>query len=281
MSPILLDENTPVKSSRRRQVVLLVVAAAFGAGLAYLAPDDWPDGPGSAVLVYEGEPIIDVPVPIGASGPVSLEGESESLEILLEFPEGIPNRGAIEAEITVKQDGEIVQPDLDALGLQVHLSDGREEVVPVTRWNETERRLEALRRPTQGSAVVLGLLGFVAVLWVTEALPLFVTSLIVPVVLVFAGVAEATDATAPFFNPIIVLFFAGFLMAEAMRRSALDHYASAWITARAGRSAATLFGVMLAFTAFMSMWMSNTAATAVLVPIALAVTAPLPQEGFR
>jgi sodium-dependent dicarboxylate transporter 2/3/5 len=53
------------------------------------------------------------------------------------------------------------------------------------------------------------------------------------------------------------------------------------ITARAGRSPAVLFASMLGLAAFMSMWMSNTAAIAVLVPIALAVTTPLDHAGFQ
>ncbi|MFV9673168.1 MAG: SLC13 family permease, partial [Acidimicrobiia bacterium] len=116
---------------------------------------------------------------------------------------------------------------------------------------------------------------------VTEAIPLFVTSLMIPVVLVFSGIANAVDATAPFFNPIIVLFFAGFLMAEAMQRCGLDHYIAVSITARSGRNAATLFGAMLVLTAVLSMFMSNTAAAALLVPIAIAVTAPLGDVNFR
>ena len=86
---------------------------------------------------------------------------------------------------------------------------------------------------------------------------------------------------APFFSPIIVLFFAGFLMAEAMRRSKLDHLAAISIVARAGRSPVMLFAALIGTAAFFSMWMSNTAAVAILIPIALAVTAPLSHLGYR
>ena len=79
-------------------------------------------------------------------------------------------------------------------------------------------------------------------LWVSEAVPLHVTSLAIPVVLVVSGVGDADEALAPFFHPIIVLFFAGFLMAEAMRRAGLDKLAAITMVARAGRSPATLFG---------------------------------------
>ena len=119
------------------------------------------------------------------------------------------------------------------------------------------------------------------VLWVTEAVPLWLTALLVPIVIVTSGMGTAKAALAPFFHPIIALFFGGFMIAEAMHRVGLDHRIATWIVARAGRSPATLFAAMLGVSAFLSMWMSNTAATAVLVPIAIAVTAPLHHLGYR
>jgi sodium-dependent dicarboxylate transporter 2/3/5 len=121
----------------------------------------------------------------------------------------------------------------------------------------------------------------VVILWVTEAVPLFVTSLAIPVVIVATGVGTPDDALAPFFHPIIALFFGGFLMAEAMRRTGLDHLAAVNLVARAGRSPLTLFAAMIGVSAFLSLWMSNTAAAAILLPIALAVTAPLASVGYR
>jgi sodium-dependent dicarboxylate transporter 2/3/5 len=122
------------------------------------------------------------------------------------------------------------------------------------------------------TAVVLELLALVAVLWVTEAVPLFITALLVPVVLVVAGVQPADDALAPFFHSIIALFFGGFLMVEAVRRVGLDRLAAISLIARFGSTPAPLFAAMIAMAGFLSMWMSNTTATAVPVPIALAVT---------
>jgi sodium-dependent dicarboxylate transporter 2/3/5 len=98
---------------------------------------------------------------------------------------------------------------------------------------------------------------------------------------VATGVGSPNASLANFFHPIIALFFAGFLMAEAMRRTRLDHLAAISIIARAGRSPRLLFATMLGVSAFLSMWMSNTAATAVLLPIALAVTAPMDSIGYR
>jgi sodium-dependent dicarboxylate transporter 2/3/5 len=66
-----------------------------------------------------------------------------------------------------------------------------------------------------------------------------------------------------------------------MKRTGLDHLVSVVVTARAGRSPRVLFATMLGLAAFLSMWMSNTAATAVLVPIAIAISEPLRHVGFR
>jgi sodium-dependent dicarboxylate transporter 2/3/5 len=267
--------------SALRRLVFLGLAVTAGVALSLLAPADWESGPGSTTVTYRGEVILEAPITVGATEPVSYTSAVSGLEVELAYPRGVPTDGPVEATIAVTTDGERTRVDADSITLRVELPNGQDELIPVVAWNDSERHLEALRRPPQDSAVVLGLLGFVVVLWVTEAIPLFVTSLLIPVVLVFSGVANAVDATAPFFNPIIVLFFAGFLMAEAMQRCGLDHYIAVSITARSGRNAATLFGAMLVLTAVLSMFMSNTAAAALLVPIAIAVTAPLGDMSFR
>ncbi len=283
-SKVLTDSTTPTlhdQPGRLRLLIALPLSLLAGLVGGLLAPADWPEGPGTTSLEYRGEQIVEAPILIGVIDPVRLSGESGPIQMAVTYPRGVPADEPIEAWIVVTQDGSIIEPDIADVQLRITLSDSREELIPVVRWNDQEQRLEALRRPTHDSGLVLGLLGFVVVMWVTEALPLFVTSLLIPVVLVFAGVATAGEAMAPFAHPIIVLFFAGFLMAEAMRRTKLDHYTSVMITARAGQSPAVLYASMLGLAAFMSMWMSNTAAIAVLVPIALAVTAPLHHAGFQ
>lgn len=267
--------------SPRKRAILLLAAVVLGLVFAAFAPPDWDAGLARASLTFHGERVIDAPVAVGADGAIALTGVAAASTIEVEFPAGIPVDAPIRATITVTSEGQRIRVDPADLTLRIEFADGRGEIVPVTRWDEAEERLEARRRPPTGSAVALAVLGLVVVLWITEAVPLFVTSLMIPVILVFAGVAGATEAMAPFFNPIIVLFFAGFLMAEAMRRSNLDRSIALWITALAGRSAPMLYGALLAVTAFLSMWMSNTAATAVLIPIALAVTGPLQHPGFR
>ncbi len=269
------------RPGRRIAWPFLAVAALAAVGGALLAPDPWPAGEGSVQVEYRERLAAAADVRVGEAEPLTIEGRADGAEIAVELPSGVPTDATVEALVGVSRDGASVRPGLDEVQLTVVLPDGRREPIPALRWDPEERRLIAERRPPVDAATVLGLLGAVVVLWVTEAVPLFVTSLTIPVVLVVGDVGTAAEALAPFFHPIIALFFAGFLMAEAMRRTRLDHLAAVSIVARAGRSPATLFAALVATAGFMSMWMSNTAAVAVLIPIALAVTSPLGSEGYR
>jgi sodium-dependent dicarboxylate transporter 2/3/5 len=115
------------------------------------------------------------------------------------------------------------------------------------------------------------------VLWMTEGLPLSVTALLGPTLAVLLGVAPARAAFAPFADPIIFLFIGSFMLAEAMfvhkldRRLAFTALASAWV----GQSGLRLVVTYAAVAAFISMWMSNTATTAMLFPLGLAVLTEL------
>ncbi len=272
----LREPYDPPPDARLRVLpLLLALVAATAAALA--APDPWPDGAGEIAVRYRGELVAAAPVTVGATDAVTVRGAGG----VVALPGGLPTDAVVEVEVAITAGGATVRPGLDEVRVELTLPDGRRELIPALRWEHGTALLMAARRPPVDAAVVLGLLGLVVVLWVSEAVPLFVTSLAIPVVLVVAGVGDAQEALAPFFHPIIALFFGGFLMAEAMRRVDLDHLAAVTIIARAGHSPVTLFAAMLGVAAFLSMWMSNTAATAVLVPIAIAVTAPLGHPGYR
>jgi sodium-dependent dicarboxylate transporter 2/3/5 len=260
---------------------LIVLALAAAAAAWWLAPDGWPAGEGSVELSYLGEPVASAPVTLDAGEPLLLEAAAENLEFSVRLDAGVSSARRTEALIQVIRDSVPWRPPLEDVRLVVTLPDGGRETVPVVRWDEDAESLVAQRRPPRDASVVIALLAAVVVLWVSEAVPLFVTSLAIPVVLAASRTATATEALAPFFHPIIALFFGGFLMAEAMRRVGLDHLAAITFVARAGRSPRSLFAAMIAAAAFMSMWMSNTASVTVLLPIAMAVTAPFGDGGFR
>ncbi len=117
--------------------------------------------------------------------------------------------------------------------------------------------------------VILGVIGF---LWVSEIIPLSMTSLLVPVLAVASGVFSINEALAPFAHPIIFLFMGGFVLAGALHKYEMD----LWIAQKMMRLAGGRFKLVVLFlmyaTAFLSMWMSNTATTAMMLPIALGIS---------
>lgn len=144
--------------------------------------------------------------------------------------------------------------------------------------------LFTMRMPMKAK-ITLGLLFTVAGLWLTELIPLAASALLIPVVAVLAGITSDTVVLRSFADPIIMLFLAGFLMAEGMRRTGIDHWVALTILRRSSTQPAYLMLTMMALTAFLSMWMSNTASVAIVIPIALAILAKLPDAhtstGFR
>ena len=117
------------------------------------------------------------------------------------------------------------------------------------------------------------ILAMMVVLWVTEALPLAVTALIGPVLAILLGVAQARVAFAPFADPIIFLFMGGFMLAEAMFVHGLDRRIAytALASPAVGRSPLRILIAFGGVTTFISMWISNTATTAMMFPIGLSI----------
>jgi sodium-dependent dicarboxylate transporter 2/3/5 len=127
-----------------------------------------------------------------------------------------------------------------------------------------------LARP---AAHVLGVGGWMAVWWLTEAVPLGAASLLPLVLFPVLGVASMRDAAAPYAHELVFLFLAGFFLAAALEHwGAHARFAYAIVGALGGGGRRVVLGVMTA-TAFISMWISNTATAAMMYPIALAVGA--------
>ncbi len=108
-------------------------------------------------------------------------------------------------------------------------------------------------------------------LWVTEVIPLYVSALTGSFLLLSLGDFSAKDIFQPYFDPVIVLFFGGFILAQGLRKYEIDHLMAHEILIRMGdRPAFFVLGLMLV-TAFLSMWMSNTASAAIMIPISIIV----------
>src|SRR5688572_3478427 len=128
---------------------------------------------------------------------------------------------------------------------------------------------------------VASILAMMVVFWVTEALPLAVTALLGPVLAVLLGVAPVRTAFASFADPIIFVFIGSFILAEAMFVHGVDrriaYTALSWKFV--GASAPRILVTFGAVTTVLSMWMSNTATTAMMFPIGLSIVAHLTRTG--
>ncbi|HHX8465749.1 TPA: SLC13 family permease [Vibrio diabolicus] len=121
----------------------------------------------------------------------------------------------------------------------------------------------------------LSILVFVAILWLTEAIHVSITALLIPLLAVFLGVFNTQTALNNFSNSIIFLFLGGFALAAALHKQKLDQAIAdkVLLLARGKMSVAVfmLFGV----SAGLSMWISNTATAAMMLPLVLGVMTKL------
>ncbi|WDT71262.1 MAG: SLC13 family permease [Candidatus Manganitrophus sp.] len=121
------------------------------------------------------------------------------------------------------------------------------------------------------------LLAGVVIFWITEPIPIPITALLGPVLAIVLGIGKADAVLSSFGNPILFLFIGSFLIARAMEGHRLDRRFSLWLLSfrwvgdRPTRILWTLGGI----TAFLSMWISNTASTAMMFPIALGILSSL------
>tara|TARA_Y100000389_G_scaffold9720_1_gene9092 strand:- start:22509 stop:23918 length:1410 start_codon:yes stop_codon:yes gene_type:complete len=112
---------------------------------------------------------------------------------------------------------------------------------------------------------------FIFSLWITEALPIPVTSLFPLFMMPLFGIMEVGDVSKNYGNKIIFLFLSGLILAIAISKWNLSKRIALYILKFTSRS---ISGVMLGFmiaTAFLSMWISNTATTMMMLPIAMSV----------
>jgi sodium-dependent dicarboxylate transporter 2/3/5 len=119
---------------------------------------------------------------------------------------------------------------------------------------------------------------WMAIWWITEAVPLAATALLPVALFPLLGIMDGKSVAPLYFNHIIFLFMGGFLVALAMQHWQLHRrIALRLLLLFGGCPRCTLTGFMLA-TAFLSMWISNTATTMMMVPIALAIVLKVEEQ---
>ena len=115
-------------------------------------------------------------------------------------------------------------------------------------------------------------LGFLMVVWwISEAVPIAATALLPLALLPILGILDIGDAAAPYANPVIYLFFGGFVLATAFERSGLHRRLALRLLTFVGTRPDRIVGGFMLTGGLMSMWVSNTAATLMLLPLATSV----------
>lgn len=145
---------------------------------------------------------------------------------------------------------------------------------------------------SEAGQVTLAIFAIATVLWVSEAVPLYVTALIIVVLesiwlvgqLAPGGeiITDYKQFLHPFFSSIIALFLGGFAIARAIHKYHLDERIAKAILDRVGTNPRYVLLGMMVTTAVFSMWMSNTATSALMITVALPVLRKIePDDPFR
>ena len=141
------------------------------------------------------------------------------------------------------------------------------------------------------AGIALSILCLAALSWVTEAVPLFVTSLgvlalnvtwLLPRLQAEGQPLTSAAFSSPFFSNVILLFLGGFVLSSAFARYGLDERVAQIVLRRTGPQPAQALGGLMGTTAVLSMWMSNTATTAMMLGLASPILGRDPDNsGFR
>lgn len=128
-----------------------------------------------------------------------------------------------------------------------------------------------------------------SLLWATETIPLYVTSLIVPLMIVLFGVLKTDDGSpmkavdaskyifATMWSSIIMLLLGGFTLAAALSKYHIDRLACTYILSKAGTNPKVVLLVIMSVSAFASMWVSNVAAPVLMYSVIQSVLRTLPE----
>lgn len=120
---------------------------------------------------------------------------------------------------------------------------------------------------------VVAITAWMVIWWLSEAIPIPATALLPIPLFPALGIAKLGDTTANYGHPLIFLFLGGFIIAAAMQRSGLHRRIALAIISMIGTSPARLVAGFMAATAFLSMWISNTATTVMMYSVAVSIIA--------
>ncbi|NQV54886.1 MAG: anion permease [Rhodospirillales bacterium] len=124
---------------------------------------------------------------------------------------------------------------------------------------------------------------WMAMWWMTEAVPLAVTAFLPLVLFPILGIRGINMTAESYAHPLIFLFLGGFLLARTMNVWGLDRRLALNVLLFSGDNPRVIIGALMGVTAFLSMWISNTATAMAMLPIAISIAATLskPENGSK
>lgn len=125
------------------------------------------------------------------------------------------------------------------------------------------------------------ILFIVAALWVTEWIHVSLTALLVPVLAILSGIFDVKQAFSAFANPIIFIFLGGFALSAALHKQKLDQRIAKAILSISNGQLGKAANLIFVTTAVLSMWISNTATAAMMLPLTLGVLSTLDSAEYR
>lgn len=140
------------------------------------------------------------------------------------------------------------------------------------------RFIEAPEGLSSSAFILLGITIWMAIWWVFEVVPIAVTALLPIILFPIFNILSISETTAQYGHKFVFLYLGGFVLAVAIERWKLHRRIALYIIKAIGSKASLLIlGFMLA-TAFLSMWISNTATTVMMLPIAIAITNQISEQ---
>lgn len=272
----------PSKASRKT-IVILAFTLVAGILLYIYAPPSIQAGEYEAILHVE-SPTITVTetyiITLQDTGALSenvfiLNGTSTVIEVTVPVAVSISTDNPIHFVLNATGDSIAA----DSIHLLITNSEGFNVSLRPTRQSGQIFTIDY--QPLVNSQASVMILGVVAILWFTEGISLVATSLLIPVLIVLTNIQTPSTALAPFFDPAVALIFGGFLIGRALTKYELDKRLALLILSRTKGSGGSLILTVMGVTAFLSMWISNTASAAIMIPIALAVISRIRDSDIR
>ncbi|MGQ4912553.1 MAG: SLC13 family permease [Candidatus Thorarchaeota archaeon] len=268
----------------KKTVVILVIATVVGAMLYNLAPSQIEPGQ------YQAEIVVSAPsIQVEQIFNVTLTSEQDTEDTVSMLLVGTEtNITATVPRTLVITPSNPIRIVLNATGTELEAGDIVLHFYNMDSMNLTLRPTRQVGQvftieyqPLVHSQAAVMILAVVAILWFSEGISLVATSMLIPILIVLTDIRTPQAALAPFFDPVVALIFGGFLIGRALTKYELDKRLALMILSKSSGSGGGLIITVMGVTAFLSMWISNTASAAIMIPIALAVISRIHDQEIR